>query len=59
MIESEKTSSIVALGVPVPHPSNIEMPLGKETFVTKHTLDMKFTYVDEKFVLSHDFYFYF
>ncbi|XP_067619773.1 protein similar isoform X3 [Eurosta solidaginis] len=39
---------LVAIGRPIPHPSNIEIPLGNTTFLTKHSLDMKFTYVDEK-----------
>lgn len=38
----------IAIGRPVPHPSNIEVPLGSSTFLTKHTLDMKFSYVDDK-----------
>ncbi|XP_045129594.1 uncharacterized protein LOC123515165 isoform X4 [Portunus trituberculatus] len=37
---------LVALAIPVPHPSNIEFPLDKQTFVSRHSLDMKFTYVD-------------
>lgn len=39
---------LVLVGDPIPHPSNIEMPLDSYTFLTKHTLDMKYTYVDEK-----------
>lgn len=39
---------LVMVGDPIPHPSNIEMPLDSYTFLTKHTLDMKYTYVDEK-----------
>ncbi|KAM7360762.1 HIF-1 transcription factor component sima isoform 2-T3 [Cochliomyia hominivorax] len=39
---------LVAMGRPIPHPSNIEVPLGSSTFLTKHSLDMKFTYVDDK-----------
>ncbi|KRF99923.1 uncharacterized protein Dwil_GK13872 [Drosophila willistoni] len=39
---------LVAIGRPIPHPSNIETPLGTSTFLTKHSLDMKFTYVDDK-----------
>ncbi|XP_037826826.1 protein similar-like, partial [Lucilia sericata] len=39
---------LVAMGRPIPHPSNIEVPLGTSTFLTKHSLDMKFTYVDDK-----------
>ncbi|KAG4078141.1 hypothetical protein HA402_002193, partial [Bradysia odoriphaga] len=47
---------LIAIGRPVPHPSNIEIPLGINTFLTKHSLDMKFTYVDEKMssVLGYD-----
>lgn len=37
---------LVAIGRPLAHPSNIEVPLGSSTFLTKHTLDMKFSYVD-------------
>lgn len=43
-----KTGSLVAVGRPIPHPSNIEIPLDSKTFLSKHSLDMKFTYVDEK-----------
>uniref|UniRef100_A0A1I8P5B3 Uncharacterized protein n=1 Tax=Stomoxys calcitrans TaxID=35570 RepID=A0A1I8P5B3_STOCA len=39
---------LVAMGRPIPHPSNIEIPLGSTTFLTKHSLDMKFVYVDDK-----------
>ncbi|XP_057377144.1 hypoxia-inducible factor 1-alpha-like isoform X2 [Daphnia carinata] len=39
---------LVMVGDPIPHPSNIEMPLDSYTFLTKHTLDMKYSYVDEK-----------
>ncbi|XP_017847188.1 protein similar isoform X3 [Drosophila busckii] len=39
---------LLAIGRPIPHPSNIEIPLGTSTFLTKHALDMKFTYVDDK-----------
>ena len=40
---------LVAIGEPIPHPSNIETPLGHQTFLSKHSLDMKFTYADEKY----------
>lgn len=38
----------VAVGRPLPHPANIEIPLDCSTFLTKHTLDMRFSYVDDK-----------
>ncbi|XP_056619699.1 hypoxia inducible factor 1 subunit alpha b isoform X2 [Triplophysa dalaica] len=33
---------------PIPHPSNIEFPLDSKTFLSRHTLDMKFSYCDER-----------
>lgn len=42
-----KNGTLVAVGRPIPHPSNIEIPLDSKTFLSKHGLDMKFTYVDE------------
>ncbi|KAI8425279.1 hypothetical protein MSG28_007060 [Choristoneura fumiferana] len=45
--KSGKMPSLVAVGRPIPHPSNIEIPLDSKTFLTKHSLDMKFTYIDE------------
>nr|XP_037876181.1 hypoxia-inducible factor 1-alpha isoform X3 [Bombyx mori] len=42
-----KAGCLVAVGRPIPHPSNIEIPLDSKTFLSKHSLDMKFTYVDE------------
>ncbi|XP_076380332.1 HIF-1 transcription factor component sima isoform X1 [Megalopta genalis] len=41
-------ASLVLVGCPIPHPSNIEIPLGRHTFLSKHSLSMKFTYADEK-----------
>jgi len=41
-------TSLVLVGSPIPHPSNIEIPLGRHTFLSKHNLSMKFTYADEK-----------
>ena len=49
VISPEGERVLVAIGRPIPHPSNIETPLGSSTFLTKHSLDMKFTYVDEKY----------
>ncbi|XP_021930800.1 endothelial PAS domain-containing protein 1-like isoform X2 [Zootermopsis nevadensis] len=39
---------LVAIGEPIPHPSNIEIPLDHQTFLSKHSLDMKFTYADDR-----------
>ncbi|XP_031785167.1 hypoxia-inducible factor 1-alpha isoform X2 [Nasonia vitripennis] len=46
--EREPGVSLVVVASPVPHPSNIEIPLGKYTFLSKHNLNMKFTYADDK-----------
>ncbi|KAJ8964892.1 hypothetical protein NQ317_012382 [Molorchus minor] len=39
---------LVTVGQPIPHPSNIEAPLPRQTFLTKHSLDMKFTHADDE-----------
>ncbi|MEQ2180558.1 hypothetical protein GOODEAATRI_002388 [Goodea atripinnis] len=41
---------LVLICDPVPHPSNIEVPLDTKTFLSRHTMDMKFTYCDERSV---------
>lgn len=41
-------ASLVLVGCPIPHPSNIEVPLGRQTFLSKHNLNMKFTYADDR-----------
>ncbi|KAL6488095.1 hypothetical protein MHYP_G00047210 [Metynnis hypsauchen] len=33
---------------PIPHPANIESPLDSRTFLSRHTLDMRFTYCDDR-----------
>ncbi|XP_041865491.1 endothelial PAS domain-containing protein 1b [Melanotaenia boesemani] len=33
---------------PIPHPSNIDTPLDSKTFLSRHSMDMKFTYCDDK-----------
>jgi hypothetical protein len=51
MDESEKENThFVTIGSPIPHPVNIEAPLGTYTFLSKHSLDMKYTYADERCV---------
>lgn len=41
---------LVLICDPIPHPSNIEVPLDTKTFLSRHTMDMKFTYCDERLV---------
>lgn len=44
--------ALVIVGCPIPHPSNIEVPLGRHTFLSKHNLNMKFTYADERWIFN-------
>jgi len=46
--QQQQQHCLVAIGEPVPHPSNIEIPLDHQTFLSKHNLDMKFTYADDR-----------
>ncbi|XP_043254659.1 protein similar-like [Colletes gigas] len=48
IVESNTGACLILVGCPIPHPSNIEIPLGRHTFLSKHNLSMKFTYADEK-----------
>lgn len=48
MDETKNIRQFIGIGRPIPHPSNIEVPLDSKTFLTKHSLDMKFSYVDDK-----------
>ncbi|XP_075060226.1 endothelial PAS domain-containing protein 1 [Mixophyes fleayi] len=33
---------------PIQHPSNIDIPLDRKTFLSRHSMDMKFTYCDDR-----------
>ncbi|XP_062580697.1 hypoxia-inducible factor 1-alpha-like isoform X2 [Saccostrea cucullata] len=39
---------LLVIGEPIPHPSNIEIPLDRMTFLSRHSMDMKFTYCDDR-----------
>nr|WNL52992.1 hypoxia-inducible factor 1 alpha subunit [Sinonovacula constricta] len=39
---------LIAIGEPIPHPSNIEVPLDKRTFLSRHSLNMRFTDCDDR-----------
>uniref|UniRef100_A0A6Q2XVQ4 Endothelial PAS domain protein 1b n=1 Tax=Esox lucius TaxID=8010 RepID=A0A6Q2XVQ4_ESOLU len=39
---------LVMMCEPIPHPSNIDTPLDSKTFLSRHNMDMKFTYCDER-----------
>ncbi|NP_001295488.1 hypoxia inducible factor 1 subunit alpha a [Danio rerio] len=48
--EEKNTCStyLVLICESIPHPANIEAPLDSRTFLSRHTLDMRFTYCDER-----------
>ncbi|XP_027023244.2 hypoxia inducible factor 1 subunit alpha a isoform X2 [Tachysurus fulvidraco] len=41
-------SYLVLICEPIPHPANIEVLLDSGTFLSKHSLDMRFSYCDER-----------
>ncbi|XP_061751218.1 hypoxia inducible factor 1 subunit alpha a isoform X2 [Nerophis ophidion] len=46
--KEQQVPYLVLICDPIPHPSNIEVPLDTKTFLSRHTMDMKFTYCDER-----------
>lgn len=41
---------VVMMCEPIPHPSNIDTPLDSKTFLSRHSMDMKFTYCDDRVI---------
>ncbi|XP_028846035.1 endothelial PAS domain-containing protein 1b [Denticeps clupeoides] len=41
---------VVMICEPIPHPSNIDTPLDSKTFLSRHSMDMKFTYCDDRVI---------
>ncbi|XP_069090117.1 endothelial PAS domain-containing protein 1 isoform X1 [Pleurodeles waltl] len=39
---------LVMMCEPIQHPSNIDIPLDSKTFLSRHSMDMKFTYCDDR-----------
>ncbi|KAJ7984969.1 hypothetical protein DPEC_G00360250 [Dallia pectoralis] len=39
---------LVMMCEPIPHPSSIDTPLDSKTFLSRHNMDMKFTYCDDR-----------
>lgn len=39
---------LIMMCEPIQHPSNIDVPLDSKTFLSRHSMDMKFTYCDER-----------
>jgi len=46
--EAKNHHQFIGIARLIPHPSNIEVPLDSKTFLSKHSLNMKFSYVDDK-----------
>ena len=43
---------LLAIGEPIPHPANIEIPMDNNTFLSKHDMSLRFTYCDERYSRS-------
>ncbi len=43
-----EVSCVSLIAMPIQHPANIEIPMDRQTFLTRHSMDMKFTYCDER-----------
>ncbi|KAE8600691.1 hypothetical protein XENTR_v10013357 [Xenopus tropicalis] len=41
-------SCLIMMCQPIQHPSNIDIPLDSKTFLSRHSMDMKFTYCDDR-----------
>ena len=50
VVKSSASHFLVLVCDPIPHPSDVELALDSHTFLTNHTLDMNYTYFDEKYV---------
>ncbi|EEC18554.1 hypoxia-inducible factor 1 alpha, putative, partial [Ixodes scapularis] len=51
----EQRRFLVCVAQPIPHPSNIEVPLGSRTFLSRHSPSMRFTHAKEahKTIIKH------
>ncbi|KAM6221943.1 endothelial PAS domain-containing protein 1 [Rhynchocyon petersi] len=41
-------SCLVIMCEPIQHPSHVDIPLDSKTFLSRHSMDMKFTYCDDR-----------
>lgn len=41
-------SCLIIMCEPIQHPSHMEIPLDSKTFLSRHSMDMKFTYCDDR-----------
>ncbi|KAK7797021.1 hypothetical protein U0070_012582 [Myodes glareolus] len=42
-------SCLIIMCEPIQHPSHMDIPLDSKTFLSRHSMDMKFTYCDDSF----------
>lgn len=47
---------LLSVAEPIPHPANIETPMDGNTFLSKHDMNMHFTYCDERYVVFNDYF---
>ncbi|XP_054711572.1 hypoxia-inducible factor 1-alpha-like isoform X2 [Uloborus diversus] len=47
-VKKNPTYYLVFIGKTVPHPAQIDVPLDREIFISRHSPDMKFTHIDER-----------
>ena len=47
--EDKGLTCLIVIAEPIPHPSNIEVPLDSSTFLSTHNMSMKFTYCDPRY----------
>lgn len=48
----EPLSCLIVMCEPIQHPSHMDIPLDSKTFLSRHSMDMKFTYCDDRWDLS-------
>lgn len=44
----EPLSCLIVMCEPIQHPSHMDIPLDSKTFLSRHSMDMKFTYCDDR-----------
>lgn len=46
---------LVLIGKTIPHPVQIDEPLDKDIFISRHSPDMKFTHIDERYAFKDSY----
>lgn len=52
--ETQLKKWFVGICEPIAHPSDVDINLNKQTFLTRHSPDLKFEYVDETLVKLYE-----